>query len=337
MLVYGETMRRRAPRDGYGTGDDGSKRQYRRTVYSIFRHKIKPLCAEAHVLCMPSAEGAEVEVALANGFRETRLHLVDDNPAIVAHYLAPRFPRSHRYGVKAWRAVDRIASSGIRLTAANFDFTSNLHNGLATELYLISATQAAFADQSYVGITIQKGRESGDWWTGIKDWSPDRVDAVMRSHGIEGSMRSMLPGLDDLALSRIADVTWLLELAGYAAFRCLRAGQYRSAKVPMLWMVYERIAWSAVPADFIAYAKSKGGKIPTEADRRLADAALEGARTTGFRLVLEGDRLQFMTRPLVNGRPEWVNLLRLADLMKQDVEQRKEISAAHERAKQATG
>lgn len=128
---------RRGPTDGY---DKAIKRDYRRKTYATFRETLKKLhisVASASALLMPSLEGDEIEVALNAGFREYNLHVVDDNPAIVAT-LKKRYPKINTYGVLVSRAMQRMAHEGIRLDCANFDLTGNVSAKFVSELYAIS-------------------------------------------------------------------------------------------------------------------------------------------------------------------------------------------------------
>lgn len=124
---------RRAPKEGY---DFARKRDYRRKVWATFRDELKRRrlsVKESHALLMPSLEGKEIEVALAAGFREQNLHVVDSEPAIVAT-LKRRYPRINTYGVTASRAVQRIGDDGIALRCANLDFCGQISNSYRMEL-----------------------------------------------------------------------------------------------------------------------------------------------------------------------------------------------------------
>ncbi len=147
-------MDRSAPEGGYNFGN---KRQYRRNVWATARR-----CCNAHdisqaqILLMPSIEGKEIEVAENNGFRQCNMHVVDQNPAIVAH-LKRRYPHITTYGVDIVAALKRIAKAGIRLTVANFDFCSTAPKikPIISEI----ARLPVFADYHYVFITCQRGRD----------------------------------------------------------------------------------------------------------------------------------------------------------------------------------
>lgn len=181
-----------APKGGY---DFARKRDYRRKVWATFRDTLKSRkipVAEAHALLMPSLEGDEIEVALAAGFRERNLHIVDDEPAIVAT-LRRRYPKVNTYGVKASRALQRIAKSGVRIQCANLDFCGkasldflselvncSLHGHLRANfdvlpgsarhereykynLYL-SGESGAFDEETILAVSILRGREE-KWMT----------------------------------------------------------------------------------------------------------------------------------------------------------------------------
>lgn len=147
-------MDRSAPRDGY---DFGNKRQYRRNVWAVAREFINHNRPNAHVLLMPSAEGDEIEVAEANGFRQCNMHIVDRNPAIVAT-LKKRYPHINTYGVDVVRAVRRIAASDIKLEFANFDFCGTADT-VVPVIQQISSIDDAFARLHLAFFTIQRGRD----------------------------------------------------------------------------------------------------------------------------------------------------------------------------------
>lgn len=150
-------MNRRAPIDGYSFGN---KRQYRREVWATFRRVCCGSLATSHALLMPSAEGEEIEVALNNGFREHNLHVVDDNPAIVAH-LKRRYPRLNTYGSRVSRASERIKKLGVKLSAANLDMCSQLSAPIESEIRAF-VDNDVLVDGACVAVTILRGREQGE-------------------------------------------------------------------------------------------------------------------------------------------------------------------------------
>lgn len=175
-------MSRRAPSGGYGFA---RKSDYRRKIWATFRDTLKarmPL-ADAQAMLMPSLEGKEIETALNAGFRERNLHVVDDNPAIVAT-LKRRFPEINTYGVKAFEAFNRMSERGIRVDCANLDFCGQCSKEYFWQLMLICAPAAlgviareikpgvaetelfgkypAFNDQCLVALTMLRGREPKD-------------------------------------------------------------------------------------------------------------------------------------------------------------------------------
>lgn len=128
---------RSAPRDGY---DFSRKRDYRRKVWATFRDALKrrrlPV-AESHALLMPSLEGDEIDVAINAGFRESHLHVVDHEPAVVAT-LKKRYPKINTYGVTASRAFERLSKTGIKIRCANLDFCSQIATPVAVEVAKIA-------------------------------------------------------------------------------------------------------------------------------------------------------------------------------------------------------
>lgn len=148
-------MIRSAPSDGY---DFGSKRHYRRQVWNIFRDACKGRLSTSHALLMPSAEGDEIDVALSKGFREENLHVVDRNPAIVAH-LKRRYPKVNTYGVEIGRAAQRISENGVWLSVANLDLCGQVSDKQARTLSSF-AVWAPMEHHGLVAVTALRGRES---------------------------------------------------------------------------------------------------------------------------------------------------------------------------------
>lgn len=163
---------RRGPVDGY---DFGRKRDYRRKIWATFRDWMKrhgACLAESHVALMPSSEADEIEVALDAGFREWNLHIIDDNPAIVAS-VKRRYRRVNTYGVSASSALRRMLSEGVRISCANFDFCGQMSQKYLNELSDISRTGSfgaattfsrhnygVFSDHSLIAVNMLRGRES---------------------------------------------------------------------------------------------------------------------------------------------------------------------------------
>ena len=289
-------MIRRAPSSGY---DEGAKRQYRRTVWNQLAKRIAPHCADAHVLLMPSAEGDEVEVAQGKGFRISNMHLVDNSPALVAHYLAKRFPSAHRYGTAVWRAVYRAARQGIQFSALNLDMTANLSNALAAELYLIACQWKAFARSAFIAVTVQKGRETGEWWKGpggLNNWEAPVA------------LKEQFPRMDGMTLSRMADIRWLLSAPGVAEYRLAFVEQYRTARVPMIYAVFERLPWTTVVdlGSGAGMAEVRAVDDPrNDAWKEAANIVIRAALDSGFRIRLGSDGF---LEPQIKSRDGWENL-----------------------------
>lgn len=152
---------RRAPEGGY---DFGAKREYRRQVWASFRKEVADP-KNAHVFLMPSKEGAEIEEALRRGFQLNNMHVCDYRPAIVAVLNARYGGKLNTYGCSAGRACERIAEKGVRIVAANFDFTSCASIKLRDELDQISASNV-LADEAVTAFTILRGREGRKVFSG---------------------------------------------------------------------------------------------------------------------------------------------------------------------------
>lgn len=211
---------RRGPKNGY---DVGQKRQYRRNIWAIFRDAFAPDCASAHALLMPSLEGDEIDVALAAGFKEHNLHIVDDNPAIVA-VLKRRYPHINTYGVDVVRAIERIAKNGVKLSAANFDFTNPISSKYMDRLEILMSI-GAWAPCRTIALTTLKGRETGGMFAAIKEFE---LNPPMELHEGDARIRALYSFMvrNDLIKKDCQDC---VGLAGY--------GQYRSSRVPMIWAV----------------------------------------------------------------------------------------------------
>lgn len=92
----------RGPEGGYIFG---AKKHYRAIVWNIAkRHG----WTSGDVACMPSIGGEEINVAVRKGARLKRLHVIDDNPAIVATLQRRHGGRLQTYGVSFRRAFERI-------------------------------------------------------------------------------------------------------------------------------------------------------------------------------------------------------------------------------------
>lgn len=145
-------MQRRGPKTGY---DFANKRHQRRVLWARFRKHCGTGRSKAQALLMPSAEGDEIDVALANGFREENLHCVDRNAAIVAH-LKRRYPKIHTYGVELEAACERMGQAGVLIRVANFDLCSNVN---ASQIRMLMRMWLPFTVASLVAITMLRGRE----------------------------------------------------------------------------------------------------------------------------------------------------------------------------------
>ena len=151
-------MNRSAPSAGY---DFGNKRQYRRDIWC----EAAEFCAhkknDAHVLLMPSSEGDEIEVAEQYGFKRRNMHVVDKNPAILAH-LTRRYPgiNTSGYGCDVMEALSKIAERGIKLSVANFDLCSHVVGAEPLLEEVRKVRRDAFVDHCLIFATVMRGRES---------------------------------------------------------------------------------------------------------------------------------------------------------------------------------
>jgi hypothetical protein len=224
--------KRRAPKGGYAFD---AKAEYRKRIWALFKEHCPIPRGLAQCLLMPSLEGLEIDVALAAGFREENLHIVDFNPAIVAT-LKRRYPLINTYGVTLSRACERIADNGIRIHCANFDLTSNLNTKSHIELQQVGRSLSRDAVAS---VTVLRGRETNfgkalkhtdvfeRWWPHYGECQ--LLDSDLRRIGI---LSSLIQYQADKDLS--IDVVDPAEMA--LAYMCA-SGIYKSGSQTMLWAV----------------------------------------------------------------------------------------------------
>jgi hypothetical protein len=169
-------MDRAAPKEGY---DFGNKRQYRRRVWAAASEAFAGTRATAQVLIMPSIEGDEIDEAIRHGFRQNNIHVVDKNPAIVAH-IKRRYPFVASYGVDIVSACQRMADKGVRLSVANFDLCGTVDT---TGPILERATVLdCFEDHNLVFASIFRGRETR--FAEVIEASADISDDLHRVYGL---------------------------------------------------------------------------------------------------------------------------------------------------------
>ena len=177
---------RSSPEGGYGFG---RKRHYRRQVWKTIRSECRKASIsipDAHALLMPSVEGDEIDVALASGFREQHLHVVDRNPAIVA-VLKRRYPRIQTYGVELDRAAARVAQAGVQLSAANLDLCGQVSVSVVDTLARFSTAGCLHPAFACVAVTVLRGREHRGFASSVRgmfeapelEWDALRLKAIV--------------------------------------------------------------------------------------------------------------------------------------------------------------
>jgi hypothetical protein len=257
---------RRAPRGGY---DFARKRDYRRKVWATFRDTLKRqgvAVATAHALLMPSLEGDEIEVAIDAGFREAHLHVVDNEPAIVAT-LKRRYPKINTYGVEAHRAFERLAKDGVTLRCANLDFCGTFSGPFVRELSQIAlmgsvpcrtrATAEGFrldidsetltsvfaADCAVVAVSQLRGREARNV---TARWNRDAVNdsTLLASRG-----RALADTRQTIAEQRCQIPIDVERRLFYAYDRFLELSENDRHRVAVTWAVL-RCALDAVPVGY---------------------------------------------------------------------------------------
>ncbi len=176
------TGTRAAPEFGY---DFEAKGLYRRSLWRRIAAEVMP-GDTTHALLMPSSEGIEIKEAVRSGFHESNLHVVDRNPAIVAN-LKRRFPEIQTYGVTASRACDRVSKRGIRLAAANFDFTQPMGDPLQREIEALAAG-AWWAATGVIAFTMLRGREAKASLSFLDNLAGVYARAALQQHWDTGSL-----------------------------------------------------------------------------------------------------------------------------------------------------
>lgn len=239
---------RRAPKGGYSFAE---KEAYRRHVWAVLRAACPVPVPVAHALLMPSLEGAEIDVALAHGFREENIHIVDRNPAIVAT-LKRRYPLVNTYGVEVERACERIARDGRTVHAANFDLTSCVGYRLWSTMTDVSSSGVLHSRAAW-SVTLLRGRETCKldylarlfddiakerlmqrffgWPDSRSRWDSRTLLEIFRAR-LVGSVR-LVPS----DLIRIGFGAALAPSPG-APYTVARLGVYRSQTQTMLWSIF---------------------------------------------------------------------------------------------------
>lgn len=234
-------MNRRAPETGY---DFGNKRQYRRTVWARFREHCGTSRAEAQCLLMPSIEGTEIDVAKANGFREENLHVVDKNPAIVAH-LRRRYPRIHTYGVDLDQACLRMFKAGIYIDVANFDLCSNAGFSMMKTLQRVGLSLRGICKETtLIAITMLRGREHR--WELIHAFAKAQDSREAFADLFSGLAETDVTRIQNAAVAMSAGMALVEKAASIGRHCCVipRGGRdvgiYRSAagSQSMLWCLF---------------------------------------------------------------------------------------------------
>lgn len=255
-------MSRRAPAGGY---DFGNKRQWRREIWKVFRDHCS---VRGPALLMPSLEGDEIDVAKANGFREDQLHVVDNNPAIVAT-LRKRFPRIKTYGVSAARATERMAKAGVTVGHMNLDLTACVSPGLVGECRSIAAS-GAMAPHCVVAVNMLRGRETRSTFDYLQALGDEQVSRNPEM----GDMRFRGYRLTVADIARLHTI--LLPFAQHRIWRLLRAGIYKTGPQTMLWFVAETVsaAWvNGWVEGFSSRAKRPDPKLVSDWDAFIGSLA----------------------------------------------------------------
>jgi len=109
--------------------------------------------AEARAFLMPSIEGDEIDVAIANGFKEKNLIVCDSNPAIVAT-LKRRYPLIQTVGIELARLSERVKDRSVHV--ANFDLCGCVSKSLIDQ---VRCASVVLGRNSVAAVTVLRGRE----------------------------------------------------------------------------------------------------------------------------------------------------------------------------------
>lgn len=223
------TATRRAPKSGYR---NPNKEAYRANLYAGFKREFGSSVGTRRLLLMPSIEGDEICVALKAGFRIENLHVVDQNPAIVAVLNRRYGGKLNTYGCLVSDACWRIAHSGTKLDGANFDFCWQAGASHLREIMLAFSAPCWRSNVVYA-VTVQRGRE-----TGLErelcvdgDW-PD--EGRQRMPGYLERLRGRYYGEYEPTVADLGRlICTSLEPEPYSPIR--RWGIYLGGRVTMLW------------------------------------------------------------------------------------------------------
>lgn len=222
------TKREGAPRGGY---DFDVKDDYRVGVWSAFRDGCVHPPSKAQALLMPSIEGTEIVVALAHGFREENLHVVDRSRRVVeAIHVA--FPKVRIYPMPLIEAIREICGCGIRLDVANFDLCGPVGQELLTTLRYTAAS--GVLTEGLIAITVLRGRDHSWALKNIRDL--ERDDGAFRRRLSKRGFGLPLYGAGDcyrLVSAQLALSSFCLDPQLQPA-----GGIYTSGPQSLLWMMY---------------------------------------------------------------------------------------------------
>lgn len=210
---------------------------YRREVWNVFKCHAPD---DGAVVLLPSIEGLEIELARTKGFSTADMHVIDMNPAIVAH-IKRRYPRVTTYGVTVERAfAERMAAKQIRVRCANLDFTGPVTVARLRELQAV-AESGVLVEGACVGVTVLRGRETREGFKHLNLW--ERVYDAETAFGqkMRKSHARLIQNQADVDQLTVTDISRLQSI-GFAlnSDEVIRAGVYKSSNGchTMLWAVY---------------------------------------------------------------------------------------------------
>lgn len=260
---------RSAPSGGY---DFENKSIYRQRIWEIFKLWQKNDRFAAHALFMPSSEGLEIETARQAGYQYRRMHVVDSNPAIVAH-LKRRWPEVLTYGVTVDRAVERCILNGVNLDVLHLDYCGNVGLNVLSSLMNI-ASCLPNERCPLIAVNILRGRELTPI-TDTHEYFLKKGTSTVPPEFLDGSLFADFVGYDRLRFMLILSALEGREIDGltprFIPFP-IAHGRYRSSAgtQTFLWSVFSLQGWKQSRQDL---------KFTKKQDRTLIKLARETVRS----------------------------------------------------------
>jgi hypothetical protein len=208
--------RRRAPRDGYRCG---IKRQWARNEWATFRQErlISLPMSAARVMVIGDVQGDEIKIALASGIRQSNLHVVNWNPAIVAT-IRRQYPFVTTHGVDINRVLSERCPRLGALDFINLDLCGPIESSART----LGTAVHSLSIGGCIALTWAKGRDRR--WCELAREREARTGRSLHRW--------------DFATSIVRRSAALRLMSAVP----LRHEQYRTAHTPMEWAMWKLVA-----------------------------------------------------------------------------------------------